>query len=143
MSLGAPGNWPESKVLHIKQNRLILLPARSINMQEYGLWKPAAIGFRCSELRSQGLTLDPDVYETKQRSVYHLPVHGSCKALGSNQSSVWAEKKMGVQKWEPNRDTWWLSFICMDNWLAYLCTTCMPGAFEDQKRASDPLTLKS
>lgn len=37
--LGAPENWPESKVLHIKQNRLILLPARSINMQEYGLWR--------------------------------------------------------------------------------------------------------
>lgn len=72
MSLGALGNWPESKVLHIKQNRLILLPARSINMQEYGLWKPVAIGFRCSELPSQGLILDPDVYETKQWSVYHL-----------------------------------------------------------------------
>lgn len=69
---GAPENWPESKVLHIKQNRLTLLPARSINMWERGLQKPVAISTGCSVLPSQALILDPDVYETKQPSAHHL-----------------------------------------------------------------------
>lgn len=65
---GAPENWPESKVLHIRQNRLILLPARSINMWDRVLRKPVAISFSFSGLRPQGLILEI----RQKRSACHL-----------------------------------------------------------------------
>lgn len=86
--LGAPENWPESKVLHIKQNRLILLPARSINMQECGFWRPVTINF-CCVLRLSFFTL----MLLKQSN-------GQCMAhirLGSNEKRCLG-RRTGVQK---------------------------------------------